>query len=138
MDSTAPDLSAHGRHAVDSSVFAQLDPPLLAGSGCEDCDVVVFPAVNRCPGCSGTNVVRQALPGRGTVWTWTRQHFAPKPPFEAPAAGFEPFVVGYVDLGRVLVESRIIGEVAIGDQVELHLLDVTDAEFTFAFEKVTA
>ncbi|MBA4021226.1 MAG: hypothetical protein C0482_02580 [Gordonia sp.] len=122
--------------AIDATLFAQLDPPLLAGSGCAECDVVVFPAANRCPGCAGVDVVRQALPGRGTVWTWTRQSFAPKPPFEAPASGFEPFVVGYVDLGSVLVESRIVGEVAIGDQVELCLLDVSDAEFTFAFAKV--
>ncbi|ORM35970.1 OB-fold domain-containing protein [Williamsia sp. 1135] len=123
--------------AVDETLFAQLDPPLLSGSGCAECGVVVFPAAQRCPGCAGVDVVRQALPGRGTVWTWTRQSFAPKPPFEAPASGFEPFVVGYVDLGSVLVESRIVGEVAIGDQVELCLLDVSDTEFTFAFEKVS-
>ena len=73
---------------------------------------------------------------RHEVWTWTTQAYAPKPPFEEPPSGFEPFVVGYVDLGGVLVESRIIGAVAIGDQVELRLLSVSDTEVTFAFEKV--
>ena len=121
---------------VDDELFAQLDPPALAGSGCADCDVVVFPATARCPGCAGEKVARQALPTRGTVWTWTTQSFAPKPPYEKPASGFEPFVVGYVDLGSVLVESRIVGAVAIGDQVDLRLIPVNDAEFTFAFEKV--
>lgn len=126
------------RLAVDDSLFTQLDPPLLAGSGCADCDVVAFPAAARCPGCTGVNVARQALPDHGTVWTWTTQSFAPKPPFEATTTGFEPFVVGYVDLGVVLVETRIIGQVAVGDRVELRLLDVSSAEFTFAFEKVAS
>jgi uncharacterized OB-fold protein len=124
--------------AVEENLFFQIDPPRLAGSGCADCDVVVFPAADRCPGCAGVDVARVALPDRGTIWTWTTQSFAPKPPFEAPATGFEPFVVGYVDLGSVLVESRIVGTVAIGDEVELRLLKVDDAEFTFAFEKVAS
>lgn len=122
--------------AVDDALFVQLDPPVLAGSACDDCEVVAFPSAARCPGCAGTAVSRRALPTRGTVWTWTTQAFAPKPPFEEPPSGFEPFVVGYVDLGGVLVESRIIGAVAIGDQVELRLLSVSDTEVTFAFEKV--
>lgn len=122
---------------VDESLFAQLDPPVLAGSDCADCDVVVFPAVGRCPGCSGTAVSRLSLPRRGTVWTWTEQAFAPKPPFRVPDSGFEPFVVAYVDLGPVLVESRVLSEVAIGDEVELRLSSLDDCT-TFAFEKVTA
>lgn len=122
---------------VDESLFAQLDPPVLAGSDCADCDVVVFPAVTRCPGCAGTAVSRVALPRRGTVWTWTEQAFAPKPPFRVPDSGFEPFVVAYVDLGPVLVESRVLSEVAIGDEVELRLSSLDDCT-TFAFEKVTA
>ena len=130
MGATTPPL-------VDESLFAQLDPPVLAGSECADCDVVVFPAAVRCPGCSGTAVSRVALPRRGTVWTWTEQAFAPKPPFRVPDSGFEPFVVAYVDLGSVLVESRVLSEVAIGDEVELRLWALDDST-TFAFEKVTA
>lgn len=121
--------------AVDEGLFAQLDPPVLAGSECGDCEVVAFPPVARCPGCAGSAVVRRALPTRGSVWTWTTQSFAPKPPFEVPASGFEQFVVGYVDLGSVLAESRIVGVVAIGDEVELRLLPVNETEVTFAFEK---
>ncbi|KQU07178.1 hypothetical protein ASG56_06470 [Rhodococcus sp. Leaf7] len=125
-------------HAVDDTLFGQLDPPVLAGSACDDCEVVAFPPAARCPGCAGAAVSRRPLPTRGTVWTWTTQAFAPKPPFDVPASGFEPFVVGYVDLGGVLVESRIVGTVAIGDDVELRLLPVGDAEVTFAFGKVTS
>jgi uncharacterized OB-fold protein len=81
---------------------------------------------------------RRALPERGTVWTWTSQTFAPKLPYVAADEGFEPFVVGYVDLGSVLVESRMVGAVAIGDEVQLRLLSISATESTFAFEKVTA
>ncbi|TYQ01539.1 UNVERIFIED_ORG: putative OB-fold protein [Gordonia westfalica J30] len=130
MGSTTPPL-------VDESLFTQLDPPVLAGSDCADCDVVVFPAATRCPGCAGTAVSRVALPRRGTVWTWTEQAIAPKPPFRVSESGFEPFVVAYVDLGSVLVESRVLSEVAIGDEVELRLSRLDDCT-TFAFEKVTA
>ena len=35
----------------------------------------------------------------GTVWTWTVQRFPPKsPPYVPPPEGFQPFVVGYVEL----------------------------------------
>lgn len=124
--------------AVDEALFAQLDPPMLAGGVCDDCSVVVFPSAARCLGCAGRNMVRRPLPRRGTVWTWTTQSFAPKPPFEPAAAGFEPFVVGYVDLGSVLVESRMIGRVSIGDEVELRLLALNSSEFTYAFERLSA
>jgi uncharacterized OB-fold protein len=47
------------------------------------------------------------LPGQGVVWSCTVQRFPPKsPPF---AGTFEAYAVGYVDLGEVLVESRLIG-----------------------------
>lgn len=123
--------------AVDEDLFAQLDPPLLAGGVCDHCGVVVFPFAGRCPGCAGADMTRRPLPDRGTVWTWTTQSFAPKPPFEHPASGFVPFVVGYVDLGSVLVESRIVGDVEIGDEVRLRVLAVNDSEFTYAFERVS-
>jgi uncharacterized OB-fold protein len=126
------------RTVVDNSLFAQLDPPVLAGAGCADCGVVVFPAASRCPSCAGSSIERRALPERGTVWTWTSQTFAPKLPYVAADEGFEPFVVGYVDLGSVLVESRMVGAVAIGDEVQLRLLSISATESTFAFEKVTA
>ena len=47
----------------------------------------------------------RTLPDRGVLWTWTLQAFEPKPPYVGPAGGFEPYPVGYVDLGDVIVES---------------------------------
>ena len=121
---------------VDDTLFAQVDSPVLAGSGCAECGVVVFPSAMRCPACASAAMEQQSLPNRGRVWTWTSQSFAPKPPYEVPESGFEPFVVGYVDLGSVLVESRILGPVVIGDEVELRLLPLTGGDISFAFEKV--
>jgi uncharacterized OB-fold protein len=57
-------------------------------------------------------MARVELPDRGTLWTWTVQAFEPKPPYRAPESGFTPYGVGYVDLGEVIVESRLTGEPA--------------------------
>lgn len=47
------------------------------------------------------------LSDRGVVWSWTIQEFPPKPPFRGLGTGFTPYAIGYVDLGEVLVESRL-------------------------------
>ena len=121
---------------VEDGLFVGTDPPVLAGSRCSSCATVAFPAASRCPGCAGTVVSRVPLPTRGTVWTWTDQRFAPRPPYHSPVDGFAPFVVGYVDLGPVLVESRLIGPVSIGDEVDLRLIDLDHGITGFGFERV--
>ena len=68
--------------------------PVLVGSRCEACGNTTFPAQSTCANC--------------TVWSWTVQRIAVKPPYSGPAP-FEPFVVGYVDLGGVKVESPLFG-----------------------------
>lgn len=50
-----------------------------------------------------------ALPRRGTLWSWTVQRFPPKSPPYAGAEPFQPYAVGYVDLGEVIVEARLTG-----------------------------
>ena len=65
------------------------------------------------------------LADRGTLWTWTVQAFEPKAPYRVPDAGFTPYGVGYVDLGDVIVESRLLGDPArfqIGMPMKLTLL----------------
>ena len=65
------------------------------------------------------------LADRGTLWTWTVQAFEPKAPYRAPEGGFVPYGVGYVDLGDVIVESRLLGDPArfeIGMPMRLTLL----------------
>ena len=51
-----------------------------------------------------------ALPREGSLWSWTVQRFRPKsPPYAGPEA-FEPYAVGYVELGdAIIVEARLTG-----------------------------
>jgi len=100
----------HDPTPVDATLFASLDPPRLAGGRCASCGTVTFPAAGSCPRCMSAVVEPYALPDRGTVWTWTVQGFAPKPPYVPPPHGFRPFPVGYVDLGDVLVESHLLAD----------------------------
>lgn len=125
---------------VDATLFASLDPPRLAGSRCTGCAAVTFPVSGSCPRCMGREMAPYALPDRGTVWTWTVQGFAPKPPYVSPPGGFRPFPVGYVDLGDVLVEAHLRadpGRLRIGQPVRLVLEPAGEADggsvVTYAF-----
>jgi uncharacterized OB-fold protein len=95
--------------------------PHLVGGRCGECDTHVFPAQRGCPRCGGT-MTEVALPATGRVWSWTVQRTPPKPPYRGPDE-FEPFAVGYVDLGPVVVETRLAGRPVeswrIGDDVRL-------------------
>jgi uncharacterized OB-fold protein len=93
----------------------------LVGARCRTCATHVFPPQSACPCCGGaTDPVE--LPEEGTVWSWTVQRNAPKPPFVAHD-DFEPFAVGYVDLGVIKIEGRFAGRPPgawrIGDRVRI-------------------
>lgn len=124
---------------IDESLFASVDPVALRGSTCSDCGTVVFPAQSTCPQCAGLSTDSVHLPVSGTIWSWTRQGFEPKKPYRAPAGGFKPFGVGYVDLGPVIVEGLLTGESwSIGDPVSLELIpayvdDEGNDVMTYAF-----
>jgi uncharacterized protein len=113
--------------AVDPALFSSLDPPRLAGARCANCGTVTFPVQAGCAKCAGTDLVQVELADRGTLWTWTVQAFEPKAPYRAPDGGFAPYGVGYVDLGDVIIESRLLGDPArfeIGMAMALTLLPV--------------
>ncbi|HEU5267585.1 MAG TPA: OB-fold domain-containing protein [Jatrophihabitans sp.] len=130
--------------SVEPALFASLDPPRLAGARCRTCGTVTFPVQTGCAKCTGSDLVPIELPDRGTLWTWTVQAFEPKPPYRVPEAGFTPYGVGYVDLGEVIVESRLAGDPAgleIGMPMRLTLLPMWVSEdgadvVTYAFERV--
>jgi uncharacterized OB-fold protein len=112
---------------VDDRLFASLDPPRLAGSRCGTCGTVTFPVQSSCARCTGSDMTWVELPDRGTLWTWTVQAFEPKLPYRVPESGFTPYGVGYVDLGEVIVESRLAGDssgLEIGLPMHLVLLPV--------------
>lgn len=125
---------------LEAGLFASLHPPRLLGSRCGSCATVVFPSARSCPRCSEAAMVPHALAERGTVWSWTLQGFCPKPPYVPPAGGFVPFPVGYVDLGEVIVEARLLvdrSRLEIGTPVRLALEPVVTADgrevVTYAF-----
>ncbi|GAB2485437.1 Zn-ribbon domain-containing OB-fold protein [Jatrophihabitans fulvus] len=121
---------------VDASLFASLDPPRLAGARCANCGTVTFPASTGCAKCAGHDMQPVELADTGTLWTYTVQDFEPKAPYRAPADGFEPFGVGYVELGDVIVEGRLVGtEHEIGAAMRLTLLPLHDDTVTYAFER---
>jgi benzoylsuccinyl-CoA thiolase BbsA subunit len=77
--------------------------PHLVGSACGDCGKRVFPPTDVCPDCMSENMRRLALSRRGTLYSWSVVHAAPR--------GWTlPFVAGYVDLPEgVRVFAHIVG-----------------------------
>jgi uncharacterized OB-fold protein len=120
-------MTAAPSRAIDETLFDWPSPsPRLRGSRCRDCGRVEFPVRAACPACCSDRVEVEALPTRGTLWTWTIQRFMPKAPYnsgETPET-FTPYGVGYVELpGAVRVEGRLTesdpGKLRIGMEMEV-------------------
>jgi uncharacterized protein len=118
------------------------DAPQLIGSRCRTCGVVAFPRQGSCQACMSLDVSEHLLARAGTLWSWTIQCFPPKsPPYAGSAEDFEPYGVGYVELGgEVRVEGRLTesdpDRLAIGMQMEVTLVPVPGRDgdaVTFAF-----
>jgi uncharacterized OB-fold protein len=63
----------------------------LVASECADCQKRVFPPTDVCPECLSENLTRVNLSRRGTLYSWSVVHAAPK--------GWSlPFIAAYVDL----------------------------------------
>ncbi len=81
------------------------------------------------------------LPRKGKLWSWTRQDFRPKEPYEGPGEGpqdFEPYLVGYVEIpGEVIVETLIVGadldDMKLGMDMEFCIIPFNDKHSTYAF-----
>lgn len=118
----------------------------LWGSRCEQCGTVSFPQQSACPRCMCEGTTRHALASRGTLWSWTVQGFPPKPPYAGPPETFEPYGVGYVELGgEIRVEGILTtadpGELEIGMPMRVVAIPVAGREdrglVTFGFAPVT-
>lgn len=85
--------------------------PQLQGGRCRACGHRSFPATARCIRCGSEDQASEALATRGTLWSWTRQHFPPpSPPFPAALSGeaFRAFYLGYVELeGQLRIVARL-------------------------------
>jgi uncharacterized protein len=126
---------------VDATLFTDESGRALRGSACDACGTTTFPAQGSCPRCGGGEMTGTALPARGTLWSFTIQSFEPKTPYRGRGE-FRPFGVGYVDLGPVIVESRLTvndpAALAIGQAMVLTTVPAFDDEdgttvLTFAF-----
>ncbi len=106
------DISTSVRTPLDASLFVDGPQPHLLASRCAECNSLTFPQQSACPRCSSLAVAVEGLPSRGTLWTWTSQHFVPKAPYrgsEDPAS-FTPWYVGYVEFDEgLVVEGRLTG-----------------------------
>lgn len=97
--------------------------PCLIGSRCATCGTYFFPkelSFCRNPHCDSTDLAEVPLSRTGIVWSHTTNHFAPPPPYVA-ADPFEPYTVAAVELAeeRMVVLGQCVGDVAVGDEVEL-------------------
>jgi uncharacterized protein len=127
------------QRSVAEGLFESADDgPRLIGTACEVCEHITFPVQDACPRCGSTQVTTRPLSSTGTLWTWTRQRFQPKnPPYigREPAAEFEPYGVGYIELPEGRIEARLVGvpdqELRIGMPMELTVVPfATDEDGT--------
>jgi uncharacterized OB-fold protein len=118
--------------------------PVLRAGRCAECGATSFPIASACARCSATTIDVALLPPEGTLWTFTIQNFRPKRPYDG-SEDFEPYGVGYVDFGQVLVEGRLTAntppQLSIGQRMRTALVPYgTDDEgneiLTFAFAPV--
>lgn len=130
-----------GTNAGPDAPIATIDgQPRLLGGRCTVCGTHTFPRQGACPKC-GAITDAAPLPLTGTLWSWTVQRIEPKPPYRSSPGAFEPFAVGYVDLGPVRVESILRGRAVdswnFDDAVSLFVsaddLDEQGHATTFAF-----
>jgi uncharacterized OB-fold protein len=122
------------------------DNPKLIASRCKACGEVAFPAQQGCACCTADDAEEILLSQRGTLWTWTVQHFPPPHPYMGDPKAFEPFGVGYIELPEgVRVESRLTvsdpDALEIGMEMELAIEkfaenDAGQALMTFVFRPV--
>jgi uncharacterized OB-fold protein len=127
-------MTGSGQAAVTDGLFTQAaGEARLIGGRCAACGQTGFPAGAACERCGGTEMTDTLLPERGTLWTFTTQNFRPpSPPYDGSdtAEAFQPYAVGYVDLGgEVMVEARLTesnpARLTIGQPMRLVIVPYT-------------
>lgn len=116
--------------AVEGWFTLDADDPHLLGNRCTGCGAYFFPRASglcRNPACDGTEFEEVELGSRGTVWSYTTNHYQPPAPYVAPDP-FVPYSVAAVELPseRLVVLGQIASGVdpaslRVGAEVELVL-----------------
>ena len=127
-------MSGSRRVPVAEGLFTwPSEHPRLIGAQCTGCGLVSFPAGPACQRCGGTDATEKLLSDRGPLWTFTTQDFRPpSPPYDGSdtAETFQPYTVGYLDLGgEIMVEARLTepdpARLTIGQQMRLVIVPYT-------------
>ena len=108
------------------------EPQLLGG---RDSNGKIFFPIPEDESAKDVEVVK--LSRTGTLWSYTKQEFQPKPPYDGPE-DFEPFLVGFIELpGEIIVESHIVEtsleQLKLGMKMELVITAFDDSRSMFAF-----
>jgi len=87
---------------------------------------------------AGSEMEVVKLSSTGTLWSYTRQDFKPKPPYDGPEE-FTPFLLGYIELpGEIIVESHIVDasldQLTLGMPMQLVIVPFDETRSTFAFK----
>jgi uncharacterized OB-fold protein len=95
------------------------DPPRLVGVRCDACGTFAFPPrPGPCPDpqCDGDELTRVELSDRGTLWSYTENHYPPPPPFPAREP-FEPYAIAAVELADegIVVLGQVVRGVSARD-----------------------
>ena len=102
--------------------------PHLLGAKCPSCATYVFPPrENNCPNpsCEADELESVPLSRRGTLWSFTENHYQPPPPYPQQEV-FAPFAVaavqlekeGLIVLGKV-VSGTLAADLKVGMEMEL-------------------
>ncbi|HJP66507.1 MAG TPA: Zn-ribbon domain-containing OB-fold protein [Actinomycetota bacterium] len=106
--------------AIEGWFTMDPDRPRLLGTRCEACGSVFFPKETlRCrnPRCGAPDLTEVELSSRGTVWSYTVNHYPPPPPaVTSPDDG--PYAIAAVELEEGLV---VLGQVPRGSEAGLAL-----------------
>ncbi|WP_415810501.1 Zn-ribbon domain-containing OB-fold protein [Litorimonas haliclonae] len=144
MTDIIPPNSSSGKH-ISPDLFT--DQPSLIGSRCSNCGEIYFPIRSSCSQCSSENLERKNLGKQGVLWSWTIQHYMPKPPYNSGETKdtFTPYGIGLVEMpSGVKVKARLnvnqSKALNIGDTYVLALKPFRTDEngnpiLTFVFER---
>ena len=91
MSETAEALHEPLNLAGDAIGTDAAGAPVLFGIECLDCAAKLFPPAEVCPECMSENIARLALSSRGTLYSWSLVHAAPR-------GWTVPYIAAYVDL----------------------------------------
>lgn len=119
--------------------FAAGDEPHLIGTRCDACGTYHFPPETffcRNPLCASDALTSTPLSRRGTLWSYTINHYPPPP----PSVATPPYAVAAVELDeeRMIVLGQVAGDasdLAVGDPMEIVAEPLDDEHLVWMWRK---